>query len=115
METELKFSLSPETRARIERHAGALPVDGGLSTEAQSTTYFDTPRRKLRKAGFSLRVRQSADKFVQTVKLASNGAFHRQEWEWPVASDEPDLRRLAEVPKLRALCKRAPRFSTVIT
>lgn len=116
METELKFSLSPEARDRIERYAEALPSDGRSSTEAQSTIYFDTPRRKVRKGGFSLRVRQSAGKFVQTVKSAGNGSFRRQEWEWPVASDRPDLQRLAEVPQLRPIAYRGlePVFRTDI-
>jgi len=116
METELKFALSPEARDRIERHAVALAAGGHGSTEDQSTTYFDTPRRTLRKAGFSLRVRRSADGFVQTVKSAAGSTFRRLEWEWPLDSDDPDLRRLAEVAGLPALDRQdlEPVFRTEI-
>ena len=98
METELKFALSPEARERIERHAEALAAADGASTQTQRTTYFDTPGRALRKAGFTLRVRQADDGFVQTVKSAGGGTLHRQECEWPVDSAEPDGRLLAKVP-----------------
>lgn len=116
METELKFSLSPETRGLIERHVMALPLDGRPSTEKQSTTYFDTARRKLRKAGISLRVRHAGGGFIQTVKSADDGTFQRHEWEWPVESSEPDLERLAEIPQLRTVtCRRLePVFSSNI-
>ena len=114
METELKFALSPEARERIERHAEALAAGGGPSTETQHTTYFDTPGRALRKAGFTLRVRQADDGFVQTVKSAGEGTLHRQECEWPVGSAEPDRRLLAEVPGVPRLDDQAlePVFRT---
>ena len=98
METELKFALSPEARDRIKCHAEALAAADGASTQTQHTTYFDTPGRALRKAGFTLRVRQADDGFVQTVKSAGDGTLHRQECEWPVDSAEPDCRLLAKVP-----------------
>jgi inorganic triphosphatase YgiF len=98
METELKFALSPETRDRIERHARALATPDGISTETQRTTYFDTPSRRLRKAGFTLRVRQAGGGFQQTLKSAGSGTLHRQECEWPVESDEPDRSLVAKVP-----------------
>jgi triphosphatase len=98
METELKFALSPEARERIERHAEALAAADGRSAQTQHTTYFDTPGRALRKAGFTLRVREADDGFVQIVKSVGDGTLHRQECEWPVASAEPDRRLLAEVP-----------------
>src|SRR5882757_6695066 len=97
METELKFAVSPEARAKIERRALA---DGESNTECQCTRYFDTAGRTLWKAGLTLRVRQGADGFVQNVKSAGNGTFHRQEWEWSVSSPEPDRRLLREVPGL---------------
>jgi len=97
METELKFAVSPEARAKIERRALA---DGESNTECQCTRYFDTAGRTLWKAGLTLRVRQGTDGFVQNVKSAGNGTFHRQEWEWSVSSPEPDRRLLTEVPGL---------------
>jgi triphosphatase len=59
-----------------------------------TSVYFDTRSGKLRAAGISLRVRQIGDKFVQTIKRdpkGACGAFTRQEWEWEIAGEEPDL------------------------
>jgi triphosphatase len=103
METELKFALSPEARNNVERHALAAAANGRSVTATQRTTYFDTPRRALRMSGFSLRVRQTGDGFVQTVKSAGSGTFRRHAWEWPVRSGEPDCRLLADVPDLPQL------------
>ena len=50
------------------------------------TTYFDTPDADLAREGLSLRVRRRGMRHVQTLKLGGghNGAFARNEWEWPV-------------------------------
>ena len=100
METELKFLVSPEARATIERRAWPPAADGEVLTDRQCTRYFDTSDRRLWKAGFTLRVRQGARGLLQTVKSAGTGTFHRQEWEWPVSSPEPDRGLLAEVAGL---------------
>jgi inorganic triphosphatase YgiF len=101
METELKFILSPEARERIERHlqgsAGVTAVEDALST------YFDTADHALQKHGLSLRLRQTGNGFLQTVKSAGSGTFQRQEWEWPVHAPEVDRDRLAEVAGLATL------------
>jgi len=55
METELKFALVPDARAKIEQHARPLASDGEVHRDY--TTYFDTPDQAWRKAGFSLRIR----------------------------------------------------------
>jgi len=99
METELKFALAPEARARIEQHArGARD----MAAFTDHTTYYDTEGQALRKSGFSLRVRHRLenDSYIQTVKAAGNGNFRRQEWEWPINSSSPDLDRLGEVEPL---------------
>jgi len=104
METEIKFALSPDARARIEQHARPLALVGETS-HIDHTTYFDTAGQTLRKAGFSLRVRHRLESggYVQTVKSVGNGTLHRREWEWPVAGPRPDLARLAEVEALPTL------------
>src|SRR5262245_28741318 len=98
METELKFVLSAEARDRIGRHAEAMAAADRLATLSQSTTYFDTRGQALRKAGFTLRVREVDNRFVQTVKSAGKGTLHRLECEWPIGSAEPDVGLLAKVP-----------------
>jgi inorganic triphosphatase YgiF len=81
---------SLRTSARAP-HAEAPAAADGASTQIQHTIYFDTPGLALRKAGFTLRVREADDGFVQTVKWAGNRTLHRQECEWPVT-----LRRLTK-------------------
>ncbi len=54
--------------------------------------YYDTPERLLQKNGLSLRVRQSGQRFVQTVKAeGGDDPLRRGEWEASVASIAPDV------------------------
>jgi inorganic triphosphatase YgiF len=54
--------------------------------------YYDTPKRALRRDGFSFRVRQSGARFTQTVKAESgNDPLRRGEWEAAVPSMTPDI------------------------
>jgi inorganic triphosphatase YgiF len=95
-ELEVKFHLSDAAQAALAKHP-VLP--GDYRTVHEITTYFDTPRRDLMRAGATLRVRRQGDRRVQTIKLRNGaGAFGRGEWEWPVKSDAPDPRRLVETP-----------------
>ena len=97
-EIELKLEVAPEDAERLRR---ARPLLSASHFEQhQRSIYFDTPRRKLQKAGFMLRVRQSGDSMVQTVKSAHNGAglFERDEWEVPVRAMEPDLKAACRTP-----------------
>jgi inorganic triphosphatase YgiF len=58
--------------------------------------YYDTVDRALRTAGYVLRVRQSSDGIVQTVKqgeTAAAGLFVRPEWERPIDGDRPVIVR----------------------
>jgi inorganic triphosphatase YgiF len=73
--------------------------------------YYDTPRRALRRDGFSFRVRQSGTRFTQTVKTeSSNDPLRRGEWEAAVPSMAPDITlAMPLVPdKLRAELERHP-------
>lgn len=56
------------------------------------SVYYDTANRRLRKAGLSLRVRQSGSRFTQTVKTGpTSDALRRGEWEASVPTGSPDL------------------------
>ena len=98
VEIELKFELEPAAAAQLRLH----PALAGqpANSKRQRTVYFDTPDGAVRKAGFSLRVRSSGDRFIQTVKplAASAGLFARSEWEVDVAALEPDRARLVATP-----------------
>lgn len=98
-EVELKLEVEGRCADRLRQHpllAGVAGVE-----QQQLSVYFDTPRGKLRKAGYTLRVRRAGDGFIQTVKAASAGAvglFDRAEWEAPVASLEPSRAAARDTP-----------------
>ena len=95
-EREIKFRVSDAARDALARHP-SLPT--GHRAQHEVSTYFDTADSTFRRAGATLRVRRRGNQHVQTVKLLNRaGAFARGEWEWPVKTDQPDLRRLAETP-----------------
>jgi len=102
VETEIKLRLSPEARAALERHRAFNPPHASAPhTQLEVTTYFDTPDVALISEGVTLRVRRSGSVRKQTVKATSRAALaplQRNEWEWHVESDAPDLGRLAETP-----------------
>jgi inorganic triphosphatase YgiF len=61
------------------------------------STYFDTSDLRLRRCGFTLRVRQDGDDFVQTVKATSGeprSVMRRSEWSAPINGPAPDLKKL---------------------
>jgi inorganic triphosphatase YgiF len=98
-EIELKLELEPGSSRRLTEHERL--ADGPAKTLDQVSTYFDTPDGVLRKAGFSLRVREARGRFVQTVKQsagAAAGLFDRPEWEQEVATREIDLGVAADTP-----------------
>ncbi|HEY5711775.1 MAG TPA: CHAD domain-containing protein [Allosphingosinicella sp.] len=85
LEVELKFDVEPGHEALLR----AVPALSGPSeTAAHESLYFDTKDGALRRAGFSLRVRRTAERCVQTIKRSRGsaaGLFVRQEWEADVA------------------------------
>ena len=106
-EIELKLDLPPDGAAPIR----ALPLLRGIEprTAQQSSTYFDTPDQAIRNAGFSLRVRRTGERYIQTVKQGGEGAaglFDRPEWEQEVAGREPDLAVAAATPLGGVLTKK---------
>lgn len=106
-EVELKLELPP---GEIEafRHAPVLgdparrPVD-------QLTTYFDTDKGELRKAGYSLRLRRKGKSCHQTVKARgtdSGGFSSRAEWETKIETPQLDFEALKTTPVGKLLTKR---------
>ena len=91
VETEIKFRMP-------KRHLGPssrLTVPGckiGKRSESDLlSTYFDTPKHKLKRRGLLLRVRQTDGKHVQTIKKTSGAQFGRGEWETEIGGRTPDL------------------------
>ena len=94
-EIELKFELDPAELSRVAKtaHLEGFSVSRPLGKSLRSI-YFDTPDQKLREAKISLRLRQSNEKWVQTVKLGtgvSGGLSSPVEDEQPVAGPALDF------------------------
>ena len=104
-EIELKLELAPEMVDRLRAH----PPFARQPTyrQHQDTIYFDTPDRKLRKAGLTLRVRRCGRRYVQTVKAQTEaaGLFERDEWESQVRAMKPDLRAVTQTPVAKVLAE----------
>ncbi|MDE1152536.1 MAG: CHAD domain-containing protein [Micavibrio sp.] len=107
-EIEIKFSLASGVRETLERSGPFLAVKHKLLH--QVTTYFDTEDALLNAAGLSFRIRRDDDgALIQTVKSRENGfdiAAGRNEWEWPLGSDLPDVSKLMEIPALAAVAQK---------
>ena len=113
-EVELKF--------RVPREAGEAllaSLDREPDRERLESTYFDTDRCSLRKAGLTLRVRREDGRCLQTVKSsrAADGALGRGEWEAATPGDAPDLDHARRTPAGRVLAKAGaitPKFTVTV-
>jgi triphosphatase len=99
-EIELKLEV-PAKAARRLPNAPWLQklVSAPVKRRRIVSVYFDTRSARLRDSGITLRVRRAGDKTIQTVKRDPKGAcgpFTREEWEYEIAGDEPDLKRAKE-------------------
>lgn len=89
-EIELKLEL-PRNAVEMFEKSPLIPAKGKAAT--LKAAYFDTPDQQLRGQGYSLRIRKSGNKRIQTVKAdrggSGGGLFSRGEWEMPVSDDRP--------------------------
>src|SRR5579883_2132158 len=92
-EIELKLVVDPDRLAEFNRTP--IIADNARSKGSRKhfkTVYYDTPERKLRREGLTLRVRQSGTRFTQTVKTeCGDDPLTRGEWEASVPSIAPDV------------------------
>ncbi|MBM3606029.1 MAG: inorganic triphosphatase [Alphaproteobacteria bacterium] len=101
-EIELKLQLSPASADQVKA-SEALPRT--WRTVQQRAIYFDTKDRTLAAAGMSLRIRESEDQRVQTIKApgrSAGGLFSRSEWERPVSANNPVIDETTPVQALLA-------------
>src|SRR5262249_4993176 len=79
---------------RLKRRLRAHPqLEAPPQTSEVSSVYFDTRRQRLRRKGFSLRVRNRDGQRIQTVKYAGTGSAGlsaRAEWEQTIHGTSPD-------------------------
>lgn len=97
-EIELKLEVDQDNLPLLRQEPFLASAES--HSNHQVTVYYDTPETRLKKHGFTLRVRSSGGRFVQTVKpITGNiGLFSREEVECEVPSIEPDLSSLSEHP-----------------
>ncbi len=101
-EVEIKLELSA---AAFDALAIGDLFAGKPTIIRQHATYFDTPDHGLANAGFSLRIRKSDGKRLQTIKRdagSAAGLFVRQEWEREVRGDRPVLDEATPIAALVA-------------
>ena len=111
-EIELKLLVAPERLADFNDAPIIAAYARNKGTRKHlKAIYYDTPKRTLRRDGFSFRVRQSGARFTQTVKTeSSNDPLRRGEWEAAVPSMAPDIALAMPLvsDKLRAELERHP-------
>ena len=101
VETELKFLLGSTPPPSTAEHAAPRAKE---EVRTLYSTYFDTPRWRLRQGGLALRVRDDGQGLVQTLKQSGGpGAIARGEWEQALPSLGLDLRALAATPAAKVL------------
>ncbi len=89
VETELKLRLNSDEAARLRASPWWRSLEDEGDAELNSV-YFDTPSRRLRKLGISLRTRNKNDVIEQTLKMNALGAFQRREWSSVIPDMIPD-------------------------
>src|SRR5262245_14714707 len=80
-EIELKLEIEPHDVALLRDHPLLSASDS--RPKPHLTIYYDTPSGAVKQHGFTLRVRRSGDKFVQTIKPVAReaGLLSRAEFE----------------------------------
>lgn len=88
-EFEIKFDLAEGPSPALEKALAAL--GGELAEKTLRSTYFDTADGALAQKGFSLRLRDTGEGRVQTLKSDDGGPFDRGEWESAADGPAPAL------------------------
>jgi triphosphatase len=103
-EIELKFEVDPRGLQRLEQklivRRGAKPTG---PPQKLLSVYYDTPGNNLRKAGFTLRVREDGERRIQTIKSEATTLSARGEWETELTAPGLDLDAAAGTPAASAL------------
>jgi inorganic triphosphatase YgiF len=105
VETELKFRLPARKIRMLARGQIRVGKIGERKDANLVSTYFDTGKYTLRRHGLSLRIRQTGDKYIQTIKSAPGVQFGRGEWETEVEGNTPDLSKIDGTPLERLASK----------
>jgi len=121
MEIELKLLVQPADLDRVTAHPAVAALQAGATRrETLLSVYYDTPDADLAHAGVALRVRRIGERWVQTVKGGGGsaaGLHQREEYEWALPDDRPDVALMAGTPMaaLFAEAKVRERLAPVFT
>ena len=92
---EVELTLGGDAAALDRGWRAAVPAGDGGTARRLRSAYYDTGDFRLRRRGFTLRVRDDGEGLVQTLKAdgpAGGGAvLRRNEWSRPVETPEPNL------------------------
>jgi len=101
-EMELKLQLEPQHLRRLRRHPLLQRLKlARPTTRQQISVYYDSDDFALREMGVALRVRHIGRRRIQTVKTMGacvGGAWARDEWEWEISTDHPELSLIDDTP-----------------
>jgi triphosphatase len=109
VEAELKFRVAPGKLSSLAKARLAGAQRGDRSEQNLLSTYFDTPKHKLKRNGLTLRVRQADDNYVQTIKAGTSGILARGEWESELDDATPDLAKTKETPLEKLITRKLHR------
>ena len=120
-ELEVELTLGGDPAALDRGWRAAVPAGRGEPAKRLRSTYYDTGDFRLRRRGFTLRIREDGERLVQTLKSdgqsPASAVLRRNEWSQPVKSPEPSL-PVALDPAIRSAvgplksAELAPAFST---
>ncbi|WP_152208420.1 CYTH domain-containing protein [Marinobacter changyiensis] len=116
-ELEIKLTLAPNDMAKAFEWLSSLQETSPGKTGQLINRYYDTPSADLNRQRIALRVRQTGDHYIQTLKTQGefvDGAHRRQEWEWPLMGTELNIGLVADTPVGQDvnLAELAPVFET---
>jgi inorganic triphosphatase YgiF len=105
-EVELKFLIGRDDLAKVEALPALQDALGQATLHHVSTIYFDTPDHDLWKKGFSLRIRKSGNRYIETIKQETASLIARGEWEKETNSATLDLAYAEKTPLAGLIGKR---------
>ena len=92
---EVELTLGGDPAALDQGWRAAVPAGGSARKQRLRSTYFDTGDFRLRRRGFTLRIREDGERLVQTLKsdgpCGAGAVLRRNEWSRPVEAPVPSL------------------------
>ena len=94
-ELEVELTLGGDAAALDRGWRAAVPAGGGGTAKRLRSTYYDTGDFRLRRRGFTLRIREDGERLVQTLKSdgpsPASAVLRRNEWSRRLQAPVPSL------------------------